>query len=117
MGYCHVSERERERIAVGLSTGRSVGEIARLLGRSISSISREIKRNGSVDTAGQMGYWVGEAQRRAQARTRIARRRRRIARGGWFWQAVMSKLRRGWSPQQIANRLKMLYPDTPEQWV
>ena len=117
MGYCHMSERERERIGVGLSAGQSVGEIARLLGRAISSISREIKRNGSVDAAGQVGYWVGEAQRRAQARTRIARRRRRIVRGGWLWQAVMSKLRRGWSPHQIANRFKMDYPTEPERWV
>ena len=117
MSYRHISEWERERIAVGLSAGQGLREIAMALGRSTSSISREVQRNRSCDPSGQVGYWVGEAQRRAQARTRIARRRRRLVRGSRLWQAVMSKLRRGWSPQQIANRLKMWYPDTPEQWV
>ena len=117
MSYRHLSEWERERIAVGLSAGRCLREIAVALGRSTSSVAREVKRNRSCDPSGQVGYWVGEAHRLAQARALIARRARRLVRGSRLWQAVMSKLRRGWSPQQIANRLKMWYPDTPEQWV
>ena len=101
----------------GLSAGRSLGDIAVALGRSTSSVSREIKRNGSVDETGRVDYWVCEAQRRAQSRTRVVRRRRRLVRGSTLWQRVMSKLRCGWSPQQIANRFKIDHPNEPERWV
>ena len=117
MGYRHISEEERERIAMGLSAGRGVGDIAESLGRSTSSVLREIRRNGSVDSWGQKGYWVCQAHRRAQVRARVPRRRPRLVRGSELWQAVVVKLKRGWSPQQIAHRFKMDYPSEPERWV
>ena len=41
----HLSEEERRVIQIGIGNGASVRKIARLLGRSPSGISREIKRN------------------------------------------------------------------------
>lgn len=43
--YKHLSLEEREDIMVSRSHGKSVGEIARQIGRSKSTVSREIKRN------------------------------------------------------------------------
>lgn len=55
----------REEIRVGVERGDSVREIARLLGRSASTISREIRRNGS-----RRGYVAHVAHRRARERAR-----------------------------------------------
>jgi IS30 family transposase len=43
--YTHLSPAEREEIAIALEQGRSIRSIAESLGRSPSSVSREIKRN------------------------------------------------------------------------
>ena len=43
--YSHLSEEERQVIQIEVGNGTSVRKMARLLGRSPSSISREIKRN------------------------------------------------------------------------
>jgi transposase, IS30 family len=115
--YRHIDEMERERIAGMLHSGAGVAAIARALGRACSSITRELARNGSGDESGQRGYWVCQAQRQARCRARRARRPRLLVPGSRLWQPVMSKLRRGWSPEQIAHRLRMQYPDEPEHWV
>ena len=46
-GKCstHFSREEREEIAIGLERGESIRSIAKKLGRSLSRVSREIRRN------------------------------------------------------------------------
>lgn len=117
MSYVQMSEEERERLGAGLSAGLSLRSLARDLGRAPSTLSREVRRNSRCEASGEVIYRVCEAQRRAQARRRVARRRRRLVAGERLWLAVVTKLRRGWSPQQIANRLKMEYPQQPQRWV
>lgn len=70
--YKQLNAEERERIAIGLSHGSSVRAIARTLDRSNSTISREIKRNGSEHYCGVI------AQQGAQRRSRQPRRRLRL---------------------------------------
>ena len=115
--YRHVDEMERERIAAMVHSGAGAAEIARALGRARSSVTRELARNRGVDASGQPGYFGCQAQRQASQRARQARRPRLLVPGSRLWQPVMSKLRRGWSPQQIAHRLRIEYPDDQEQWV
>src|SRR5258708_39791602 len=43
--YSHLSEDEREQIGVLRAAGRSMGAIARALGRAKATISREVQRN------------------------------------------------------------------------
>ncbi len=117
MSYRHIDEMERERIAAMVHRGAGVAAIARALGRGCSSITRELARNRSCDGSGQWGYFVCQAQRQASRRAQVARRPRVLIPGSRLWQPVMSKLRRGWSPEQIAHRLRMQYPDEPERWV
>ena len=43
--YSHLSVDERDRIGVLRAAGRSIGAIARALGRAKTTISRELQRN------------------------------------------------------------------------
>src|SRR5207344_2854096 len=91
---------EREEISRGIAVHRSARSMAGLLGRSPSTVSREISRNGGYD-----GYRAALADDKAWARTRRPKRCK-LASNAWLRQAVASKLRSNWSPEQIAGWLK-----------
>ena len=63
MNYKQLTENERYQIYAMNKAGHSQKEIAELLGRSASTISRELRRN-----RGLRGYRPAEAQRLSQAR-------------------------------------------------
>ena len=98
---------EREEISRGIAVGRSLRSIAGCLGRSPSTVSREIKRN-----VGSARYRAAGADKRAWA---VARRPKacKLARHPRLCRAVARKLERNWSPEQIAGWLKRSYPDDP----
>jgi len=103
---------EREQIAVGLAVGLSLAEVGRRVGRDRSVVSREVRRNNSH----HFGYVGVYAQRHADRR----RRRPKPARlkvAGPLREVVLRLLRERWSPQQVAARLRVDYPDQPEMWV
>jgi IS30 family transposase len=112
--YTHLSIEEREWIALGLAQEMSLREIARSLGRSVSTLSRELKRNG--DGAEDVRYLATIADKRAMRRARIPRRPRKLACQA-RWDAVVSRLREQWSPEQIAADLRAQHPDQPEHHV
>ncbi|MFA5359217.1 MAG: IS30 family transposase [Patescibacteria group bacterium] len=105
--YTRLSEVEREEISRMLAQNCSFQDIARRLGRYASTISREISR-GSCN---QYTYRAAKAQRRAQrnaSKRKIGKRRlnrERRLRG-----YICRKLRKKWSPRQIAEELKKDYP-------
>ena len=102
---------EREEISRGLVAGRPVRSMARALGRSPSTVSREISRNGG---AGR--YRAAAADKRA---LRQAQRPKscKLAVHGQLRQAVATKLALDWSPEQIAGWLKRTYPGTEARQV
>ena len=104
--YRHLSAMERDEISRGLALGWPLRAIARQLGRDPSTISRERRRN--VDCG--RSYRATVAQWRAQRRARVARRPRRLH-DRWLRRYVGRRLGEGWSPQQIAARLRRDYPD------
>jgi IS30 family transposase len=101
---------EREEIAIGLAFGASVRSIARGLGRSAATVSREVRRNNPFGSYG-VPYRASHAEK--LARRRRPRPRRAKLAGGPLRARVVEDLRRKWSPQQIAARLKREFPD---QW-
>jgi len=117
MDYHHLSIQEREQISRGLAQGLSLREIGRKLGRSASTVSREIKRNAQAEYAAERGYLAWEAQHLARRRRRCARRPCKLSQPGWLRAYVRRCLRRRWSPQQIAAQLRRKYPHQPEKWV
>jgi transposase, IS30 family len=92
----------------GLS-GESLRSLARRMGRCPSVISREVTRNRS----GKFGYHAAWAQRKTDRRRRRPKPAR-LARPGLRRTLVLGWLREGWSPQQIAGRLRRDFPDRPE---
>jgi len=95
---------EREAISGAMVARRSTRSIARLLGRSPSTVSREISRNG-----GPARYRAAPADAQAWARARRAKRCK-LATNGWLRQVVARQLRLNWSPEQIAGWLQRAYP-------
>ena len=95
-----ISSQERDQIAILFASGASLRLIARQLKRSVSSISDEIKRN-SV----QGEYKAIEAQSLSQKRNTKSRRINPL-KNPLIYRYVYDKLRCGWSPEQIAGRLK-----------
>ena len=96
---------EREEISRGIVAGDSVRLIAASLSRSPSTVSREIKRNG-----GRRRYRASRADQAAwdrACRPKICKlvQNRDLAR------IVAKKLKKLWSPAQIAGWLKQTYPD------
>ncbi len=103
--YAQLSAAEREQISRGLAARLSQGAIARGLGRSPSTIWREIHRNSPSPAH----YRAEAAQGLARRRLAKPRRARKLA-CGRLWQYVRTRLRRGHSPEQIAARVRRLYP-------
>jgi len=96
---------EREEISRGIVAGHSIRLIASTLSRSPSTVSREINRNG-----GRLCYRANEADQAAWDRAQRPKtcklvQHRALAR------MVAIKLKRLWSPVQIAGWLKLMHPN------
>jgi transposase, IS30 family len=108
----YLSLAEREEIAVGVAARKPLRQIARELGRSPSTVSREITRNSS----GWGSYRATAAQARAEVRGRRPKEARLAGNEelrGW----VQGKLEMRWSPEQVSRRLKAEFPGRPEMRV
>jgi len=110
--YTHLSRDERLAIFHWLESGVAQREIARRLGRSASTISREVRRNGTRTGRWRSGYCPDRAAWRAWFRRRRDKRFR-LARQPELRQLVVDRLAMGWSPGQIVGRLA-LTPDGPQ---
>lgn len=109
-----LSLTEREEIALGLAAGLGIRAIARRLGRSASTISREVARNrqrGSSTTGSPKGsYRAVLAQGKAESRGRRPKPRK-LAGDPLLAAWVEEHLQRRWSPRQISERIKVAFPD------
>jgi IS30 family transposase len=131
----YLSFQEREEIADLTARGKGVREVARELGRDPSTISRELRRNAAT-RGGGFTYRPSTAQWHSERRARRPKVRK-LAVNGPLLEYVQAKLRgnvqeqdecRGygsrhanrhgrWSPEQIARRLVMDFPDDPSMRV
>ncbi|WP_139186227.1 IS30 family transposase [Arthrobacter subterraneus] len=102
----YFSQTDREQIADLLKSGSSVRAAARVLGRSPSSISREITRNSHP----VLGYQPYGAHRASAAR-RARPKESKLAAAGMLREYVKDKLLNRWSPEQISRLLPKDYPD------
>jgi len=106
-----LSLTEREEISRGLVAQQSFRSIAQSLNRSPSTISREVGRNG-----GRQTYRAARSDQRAwdcAARPKSCK----LSFNEPLCQLIARKLRRKWSPQQIAGWLKRKHPDQEESRV
>lgn len=104
--YSHIDLDERRKIARWRTAGLSVEVIAEKLGRHRSTIFREIKRNMFVDkvVSDLSGYYCVTAHDRAcERRAKL----RKLVRFSDVRQSVIDRIKHGWSPQQIAGRMRL----------
>jgi len=97
--YRHFSLEERCELAQCRAAGQSIRQIAAALDRAPSSISRELKRNGSRQARYRPGYAAEQAKARRWRGSKLLRNPDLQA-------LVLDRLAKGWSPQQVAGRLK-----------
>ena len=105
MDYTHLTREERYQIYVLKKAGHKQSEIAKLLNRSGSTISRELSRN-----QGRRGYRPKQAQAKAEDRRAINARRV----DDDVWQVAQEKLLMHWSPEQISGHVN-ISPETVYQ--
>lgn len=105
--YVRLTSNDREEISRGLASGESMTAIAGRIGRSPSTISQEVGKNGGVH-----GYRANLAARRAR-RKATSRKfgRRKLAQNPALLAEVISGLMCRWSPNQIAKTLRSTYPE------
>lgn len=122
MNYSHLSAEERGAIMAMRCQGASGRQIAKVLGRSASTITRELRRNGERLLGGRKlmgrprlrpGYDASRAGERACRLRHKPRRSRKLRYGTALWHRVQRFLQHRWSPQQVAAKLRSLYPDRP----
>ena len=106
-----LSLEEREEISRGLAAGYSIRAIAEALGRSASTVCREVNANG-----GRKKYRALVADR-AACRRALRPKRAKLAQCRRLRGVVERKLEAKWSPQQISAWLALEYPDRPEMQV
>ena len=99
MNYTHLTQDERYQIAILLKAGHQQNDIARVMNRHPSTISRELSRN-----RGQRGYRPKQAHEFSQARMRACENGPRVA--AETWTVVEAKLAETWSPEQISGHFK-----------
>jgi IS30 family transposase len=105
--YSHVTPADRMSIQALLQAKLNSTKIARKLGISRSTISREINHVKAKPTALAGDYQAGVAQARCQQRRRDAgavRRKLGSDTQSPLWRTVIDGLRCRWSPQQIAGK-------------
>ena len=101
----YLSLVEREQLQDLRRTGLSIRQVAAELGRSPSTISRELRRN----TASRRGYLPHTAHRLSVHLPARLRRPKLLANTA-LQAYVQAKLKKKWSPQQISNRLVKDFP-------
>jgi IS30 family transposase len=106
-----LSLEEREEISRGLAAGYWIRAIGEALGRSPSTVCREVNANG-----GPKKYRALVADR-AACRRALRPKRAKLAQCRRLRGVVERKLEAKWSPQQISAWLASQYPDHPEMQV
>jgi transposase, IS30 family len=101
--YTRLTQSERIRIEVYKEEGYTNNDIAIKLGRSPSSILREIARFPRV-------YKAHRAQKKADKLSGSRNTGRKLDKNPKLFKFVHEHLKKRWSPQQISVELKRLYP-------
>lgn len=109
MNYTQLTREQRYQISALLKMGHNRSEIAAVIGKHKSTISRELSRN-----KGQRGYRPKQAHRMALSRRDHSRKRISAE----TWELIKTKLRLDWSPEQVAGWLNRQHAiQVSHEWI
>lgn len=111
--YRKLTKADRILIAQWKNDGLTCRKIARLLGRNVSTISREIQGNSFK---GEI-YEPLHAQYKSDVKKNKAWKAKDSLKNPWLYSHVMDRLKCGWSPEQISGRLKQEYKNYPDRQI
>jgi transposase, IS30 family len=113
--YCdrYLDRDERYELARLLEAGHSQRQIAALLGRDPSTVSRELRRNRCPRT----GRYVPERADRLAWQRQRRPKQSRLATRPRLRERVQQMLDERYSPEQVAGRLRIEHPENQEMWV
>lgn len=117
--FHHLDLQDRAVIQAGRQSNPplSYRAIARQIGKSPATVSREINRHGLGDRYAPGTYHAGVAHARAMATKAGKPSRGRSMESRWLFDRVVADLKDRFSPQQIAGRLRREYPDDKDHQV
>ena len=105
MSYKHINASQRNELSVLLRTKTKQKEIAKLLKKHRITIWRELRRNKGKK------YHAGKAKEKTTERQVAAhKQQRKIENNPWLRNYIIRKIKKRWSPEQIAGRLKRKWP-------
>lgn len=107
ISYTRLTLEDREAIACGLWAKETLTTIANRLHRPVSTVSREVHKRCRYTRC----YRAVRSQQQAVQLRHRQKQMKNLDRNPLLQAYVFSRLRLGWSPQQIADRLKAEYPD------
>ena len=105
--YKHLSPQERDLLSGYLAEGKKQSEIASIIGRDPSTISRELNRNSLYKLTGI--YHPITAQNMASKRQALSHSKDRL-KNAEIREIVAEKIRENWTPEQVAGYINSGYP-------
>lgn len=113
--HSKLNQTERELLSSWKQKGISNKECGRRLGRDASTIGRELKRNPYWNPKTHEYFYESlNAQQQAEARKKRAWEAKQPLKNSIVYGYVLEKLREGWSPEEIAGRLREDHPQEKE---
>jgi len=110
MSYTHITSDQRNELSVLLRAGLKQKDIALLLNKTPATISQELARNKC--SASKTKYNAKYAKVKTKhRRIRANNRFRKVDNNLWLKQYIIKHLKLYWSPEQVAGRLKIDYPE------
>lgn len=104
--YKHFTQMDRIMLSALKGKGYTQEEIAKEIGKDQSAISRELSRNKNENEK----YHAGNARRKTRKRREKANQKlKRIANDEWLEKYINKKIKKYWSPEQIAGRARKEY--------
>jgi transposase, IS30 family len=114
MSYRHITPDQRNELSALKRTKIKQKEIAQVLGKNRTTIHRELKRNKNDD--GKYEARTAKLKTR-ERRIKANQRFRKIETNKWLRAYIIRKIKKYWSPEQIAGRLKKDYENNKEKQI
>jgi IS30 family transposase len=114
MSYTHIKPSQQNELAVLLRAGTKKKEIAQLLTKDRTTIWRERKRNSEKNGT----YHARKAKDKTKQRQEDGhKKQRKMENDPWKRNHVEKRIKKRWSPEQIAGRLKTKFPLDKKRWI